>query len=200
VLNFGRAQTLEETYAALGSPDLHPCRGGDVIELPPHCFSGKEGLCVEVFDAVHKGMPAVSYGIFRKKRKLKPEYAEQRHRIGDLLKEQPDLEVTMTVREHLLFYSGDTTIGLLEKYGDDVLRYQYIIHECTFCGPPSEELNQHAEERGHTHYAELHKFICSAPNTIFVLVHWSLKYSREDVENFFEDQYGGVPRNVVLWI
>ena len=75
-----------------------------------------------------------------------------------------------------------------------------MIHECTFLGPPSAKLDEYAKTRGHTHYAQLHKFICSAPETIFVLVHWSIRYSREDVMDFFDENYGGVPRNVVLWI
>jgi len=27
-----------------------------------------------------------------------------------------------------------------------------------------------------------------------------LKYSRDDVLKFFESEYGGVPKNVVLWV
>ena len=81
-----------------------------------------------------------------------------------------------------------------------VLAYKYIIHECTFLGPPSPEADAHAGQRGHTHYAQLHRFICAAPDTIWLLVHWSIRYTREDVEAFFRDEYGGVPRNVVLWL
>lgn len=81
-----------------------------------------------------------------------------------------------------------------------MLSYPYIIHECTFCGPPSRELNEYAQRRGHTHYTQLHPYIASAPNSIFILVHWSIRYSREDVERFFDENYGGVPRNVVLWL
>lgn len=200
VLNNGHPQTLAETDMAIGKPDLHPCGGGDVIKLPRDCHTGKDGLCIEVFSASHKSMPAVSYGIFREKRKLKPEFAQQSHRIAELLRNQPDLVVTEEIRDRILFYSGDTTIDLLEHYASEVLKYRYVIHECTFLGPPSSKLDHYAADRGHTHYAALHKFICSAPNTVFILVHWSLKYSREDITAFFEDQYGGVPRNVVLWI
>ena len=70
----------------------------------------------------------------------------------------------------------------------------------TFYGAPSEALDQAARAKGHTHYAQLHKFITRAPNAVFVLVHWSVRYTREDVETFFQEQYGGVPRNVVLWL
>lgn len=191
---------MEETDAAIGRPDLHPVEEGTMVVLPRSCFTGKDGLCVEVFRAHHKQFPAVAYGIFRRVKKLKPEFQTQSHRIAELLREQPDLQVTTYVRDRLLFYSGDTSIGLLQTNSEQILKYKYIIHECTFCGPPSPELDQQAEERGHTHYAALHKFICAAPDSIFILVHWSLRYSRKDVEAFFDEQYGGVPKNVVLWI
>lgn len=200
VLNIGRPQSIAETDAAIGRPNLQAVRGGDVIRLPRNCHTGKDGLSVEVFNASHKGMPAVSFGIFLEKKKLKPEFAQQRHRIAELLREKPDLVVSEYVRDRILFYSGDTTIDLLERNASEVLQYRYIIHECTFCGPPSTVLDHFAAERGHTHYAALHKFICAAPDTVFILVHFSLKYSKEDILAFFNAQYGGVPRNVVLWI
>jgi len=199
-LNFGKPQTEEENYAALGQFDLLSCADGDVVELPKHAYLGRDGLCVEALRATHKDMPALSYGIFRKTKKLKPEFAAQRHRIKQLLKESPGIELTEIVNERLLFYTGDTTIELLEQHAAHILSYKYIVHECSFLGPPSKKLDQYALQRGHTHYAQLHPYICSAPNTTFILVHWSIRYSREDVEAFFEEQYGGVPENVVLWI
>ena len=189
-----------ENTEALGALDLVGVKDGDVLQLPKHAFTGKRGMSVEVFHAPHKDMPSVSYGLFRVGKRLKPEYADQQHRIGELMKANPGLEVKEDFKERTLFYSGDTTIELLEKRAPEILEYRYVIHECTFLGPPSAELDEYAGARGHTHYAQLHKFICSAPDTIFVLVHWSIRYSREDVHHFFDEQYGGVPRNVVLWI
>ena len=127
-------------------------------------------------------------------------YAAQQARIPELMRANPGLEVSEAVKEPTLFYSGDTTIGLLEARSSEILAYRYIIHECTFLGEPTAELDEYARKRGHTHYAQLHRYICAAPNTVWVLVHWSVRYSRQDVEDFFEDKYGGVPRNVVLWI
>ena len=200
VLNYGRPQTAEENEAALGALDLHAVVDGDEIELPAHCVSGKRAMGVEVWEAPHKAMPAVSYGLFRYAKSLKPEYAAQRHAISELMRRDPSLEVTRRVKDRILFYSGDTTIGLLERASDDILRYRYIVHECTFLGPPSADLDEYASTRGHTHYAQLHRFICAAPDSIWILVHWSIRYSRQDVERFFDEQYGGVPKNVVLWI
>ena len=108
---YGAAQSLEENESALGPLDLHGVEDGDSVALPPHAYAGKRGLGVEVFAAPHKEMPAVAFGLFRSAKKLKPEFASQQHRIGELLRENPDLEVSEMVRERILFYSGDTSNG-----------------------------------------------------------------------------------------
>jgi len=83
---------------------------------------------------------------------------------------------------------------------DDRHLAQVVLHECTFMGPPSRELDEYALARGHTHYVQLHPHVCAAPETTFILCHWSIRYSREQIVAFFDEQFGGVPRNVVLWV
>ena len=101
----------------------------------------------------------------------------------------------------MVFFSGDTTIRLLRERHREILpKYETIIHEVTFLGPPSDELDAAAQRKGHTHYAQLHPFVLAFPNTTFICVHFSLRYSKNDILEFFSEQYGGVPRNVVLWV
>ena len=100
-----------------------------------------------------------------------------------------------------MFFSGDTTIDLLRERHQEILpKYETVIHEVTFLGEPSEDLDASTRAKGHTHYAQLHPWIAAFPRTTFVLVHWSLRYSKEEVLAFFDKSYGGVPKNVVLWI
>lgn len=156
---------------------------------------------MQVFRAPHKdGVPAVSYGLYRAKTRLKEEYASlPKSELGGLI--QNDVQITEPYNEGLLFYTGDTTIDLLRNRWKDILpNYKHIIHEVTFLGQPSSELDDASKRKGHTHYSQLHPWICAFPDTTFVCVHWSLRYSRDDVLDFFEQQYGGVPKNVVLWI
>ena len=47
-----------------------------------------------------------------------------------MMKENPKLEVSEVVRELTLFYSGDTTIELLEARSSEIIKYSYVIHEC----------------------------------------------------------------------
>ena len=86
------------------------------------------------------------------------------------------------------------------RHAEILPKYKYMIHEVTFFGPPSDQLDESSRRKGHTHYAQLHPFICAFPETTFICVHWSLRYSKEDILGFFSTQYGGVPNNVVLWV
>lgn len=202
-LNYGNEyQTDEETVDALGEFDVCPVLDGDEILLPRSSYTGSpKPLGVQVFSAPHKnGVPAVSYGLYRVKTRLKEEYASlPKSELGALIRE--DVQITESYNQGLLFYTGDTTIDLLrERYEDILPKYKHVIHEVTFLGQPSSELDESTKKKGHTHYSQLHPWICSFPETTFICVHWSLRYSREDILEFFEQQYGGVPKNVVLWI
>mmetsp|Transcript_43377 Transcript_43377/g.98050 ORF Transcript_43377/g.98050 Transcript_43377/m.98050 type:complete len:554 (-) Transcript_43377:196-1857(-) len=202
-LNYGdEDQTDEETAAALGHFDVEGVEDRDEIMLPRDRYTGSPTpLGVQVLKAPHKGgVPAVSYGLFRAKARLKPEYAQlPKNELGKLLRE--DVKITEPFQEGVLFYTGDTTIDLLrERWAEILPKYRHLIHEVTFFGPPSNELDAAARQKGHTHYAQLHPFVLAFPETTFICVHWSLRYSKDDILEFFREQYGRVPKNVVLWV
>jgi ribonuclease Z len=202
-LNFGNeAQTDDETVTALGDFDVDGVEDKDEILLPRSCYAGSPTpIGVQVFSAPHKGgVPAVSYGLFRAKSRIKPEYATlPKNELGKLLRDE--VLIKETYNEGILFYTGDTTIDLLRgRWAEIFPKYKHIIHEVTFFGPPSDALDDASREKGHTHYAQLHPFVLAFPETTFICVHWSLKYSKDDILDFFRGQYGGVPSNVVLWV
>ncbi|KAG7346227.1 beta-lactamase-like protein [Nitzschia inconspicua] len=201
-LNYGAPQTDDETIAALGEYDLNPVADGDEILLPKEAYQGSPTpIGIKAFRAPHKeGVPAVSYGIYRAKTRLKEEYVNfPKKELGALI--QDGIQITESFNEGLLFYTGDTTINLLKDRWKEILHhYKHVIHEVTLLGKPSSTLDEEARKKGHTHYSQLHPWICAFPDTTFVCVHWSLRYSRQDVLQFFEEEYGGVPKNVVLWI
>jgi ribonuclease Z len=201
-LNYGQEQTDEETIAALGEFDIDSVEDGNEILLPKSCYTGSPTpLGVQVFKAPHKdGVPAVSYGLYRSKNRLKEEFQSlPKSELGKLI--QSDVKITESYNEGLLFYTGDTTIDLLRNRWEEILpKYRHIIHEVTFLGQPSSDLDDSTKRKGHTHYSLLHPWILAFPQVTFICVHWSLRYSREDVLDYFETNYGGVPKNVVLWI
>jgi ribonuclease Z len=211
-LNYGdSSQTKEMTMNAIGGLiDLVGVSDGSRIMLPRDKFTGSPTpIGITVISAPHKlGVPSVSYGIFRQKQRLKEEYhGMSKSQLGALLRSKRDVvggkEVSLTENydEGILFYTGDTQITLLrDRWREICPAYKYIIHEVTFLGPPSSELDSSVRRKGHTHYAQLHPWICAFPDTVFICVHWSLRYVREEVIDFFEKNYGGVPSNVVLWL
>ena len=200
-LNYGQAQADADTEAFLGL-DLRPVDDGEAFLLEPDRYQGSPTpLGLQVFTAPHKkGVPAASYGLFRRKSRLKAEYQGlDKRKLGALVRE--DISITEPYDQGVLFFSGDTTIDLLRERHQEILpKYETVIHEVTFLGEPSEDLDAATRAKGHTHYAQLHPWIAAFPRTTFVLVHWSLRYSKEEVLAFFDKSYGGVPKNVVLWI
>lgn len=191
-LNYGQHQTDEETDKALGPLNFCPVAPGDRILL------SKE-IGVRVYRATHKpGVPAVAYGVFRPKKRLRPAFIGA---SAEYIKAHRD-EVIETYDQGLLFYSGDSTAEMLSTKNPDILRdYKIIIHECTFLGEPDDpELEASCAKSGHTHFAQIFPMVCAYPETTFVLVHFSTRYSPQDVVDFFDEQYGGRPKNVVLWI
>jgi ribonuclease Z len=238
-LNYGDpTQTEQQTIDALGTFDIRGVSDGMRIMLPKDKYSGSPTpIGIEVLTAPHKeGVPAVSYGVFRQKQRLKEEYAGMNNsELGAILRAKretgaEDVSITENYDEGVLFYTGDTTITLLRERWKSILpKYKYVIHEVTFLGefctsslvvlsffcwfqallilsiqlklgPPSSELDSNVRNKGHTHYAQLHPWILAFPDTTFICVHWSLRYGKQDVLDFFDRNYGGVPKNVVLWL
>ncbi|KAL3795539.1 hypothetical protein HJC23_009252 [Cyclotella cryptica] len=155
-LNYGDpTQTEQETLEALGGFNIMGVRDGMRVMLPKDKYSGSPTpLGIEIFAAPHKkGVPAVSYGIFRQKQRLKKEYQgmsnselgvllrAKRQAGGEVMNEE-DFQISENYDEGVLFYTGDTTISLLRERWRGILpKYKYIIHEVTFLGPPSSELD-----------------------------------------------------------
>lgn len=192
LLNLGKDQPYSATDAALGELDFVPVREGDDVVL------SKE-IGVHVYRATHKpGVPAVAYGLYRRKKRLRRAF------IGsspEYIRDHRD-EVVEHYKASFLFYSGDSSISMLHTHPNILSEYKYIIHECTFLAadPDDPALQATCEATGHTHYAQLFPLICDNPQTTFILVHFSTRYSRHDVLTFFDSNYGGIPHNVVLWI
>jgi len=209
-LNYGDVDQTDEQTLEFSDFDLMGVVDGSRIMLPKDKYTGSPTpIGIKVLSAPHKqGVPSVSYGIFTQKQRLKEEYRRMsKSELGALLRTKrevdggDELSLTESYDEGLIFYTGDTQITLLrERWREICRKYKYIIHEVTFLGPPSSELDSAVAGKGHTHYAQLHPWILAFPNTVFICAHWSLRYDKKDVLDFFDKNYGGVPKNVVLWL
>ena len=153
---------------------------------------------LEFYQCVHS-VPCVGYGISAIKNKLKPEYVGLNSNQIKQLKFEGK-EITSRVFEPMLFFSGDTTHELFNLDSNNltkktpILSFSNIIIECSFVMPEDLEC---AKEKKHMNWQNLYPIIKSNPSTNWILTHFSQKYKKNELENFFLKE--NLP-NVKAWI
>ncbi|WP_406282795.1 MBL fold metallo-hydrolase [Embleya sp. NBC_00896] len=183
---------------------LHGVRGGDVFAF------GRAGHQVRVVECVHK-VPCVGYAFSERRKALRPEFEELRRTLvaqgrgaafGREMAERrrQGVEVDEEVHRPLFAYLGDTHTDVFER-NPWLFAYPVIITECTFLHDA--ELGR-ADRDGHTVWSRLRPVVEAHPDTLFVLIHFSLRHSDREVLEFFTAGHGSVdrtpiPDNVVLW-
>lgn len=178
-----------------GSNELKP-HGYEIIGVDEFTPSveislGKQSHLLEFFKCVHS-IPCVGYGLSTIKNKLKPEYQNiPQNKIKEL--RLAGTEITERVIQPEFFFSGDTTHELFEQ-SPKILSYPNIIIECSFV---FEEDLTHAQEKKHMGWPNLKPYVQSNPGITWVLTHFSQKYKKAQIEEFFESE--NVP-NVKLWL
>lgn len=162
------------------------------VEAGDH-FTINNGLHhVEVFKAFHP-VPSVGFGVFEKRKKLKPEYIGLPGKeIGALRKK--GVEINHEIKVPLVAYSGDTDIHFFDGIqGKRILTYPTIIVECTFLGRDKDEMER-ASKVQHMAWKQLRPIVEAArADQRFILVHFSLRYSCEEVHEFFKTEVDSCP-------
>ena len=129
-------------------------------------------------------IPCLGFSIFKMKSKLKEEYVGMPSReIGKLKKE--GVEVTTAFEEPLICFLGDTTATVFSDYPELLSQQATIVVECSFF---KEEDLARAEKTKHMHWNHLKPYVERNPDTMFVLTHFSLKYSSLWLRQFFVEQ------------
>ncbi len=174
-------QMQPEGYKVIG---VEP---GDEFEL----FIGKSKHTVQVFACTHS-VPCVGYGISLSKNKLKPEYAGLKsNEIKELKAKQ--IEITQEIKSKEFCFLGDTTHQVFIA-NPDILTWSNVMVECTFVSP--DDLS-HATEKSHMHWDNLKQVIVANPQVNWILTHFSQKYKKAELEEFFAKE--NLP-NVKLWM
>lgn len=96
------------------------------------------------------------------------------------------------MRKPLFAFLGDTHVSVFED-NPWLFAYPVIITECTYLDDAELE---RADRVGHTVWSRLKPVVEAHPDTLFVLTHFSLRHSDQDVLDFFRDER---PDNVLLW-
>ncbi len=179
------------------NPDMIP-HGYEIIGVdentePVEITLGKQPHLLEFYKCEHS-VPCIGYGLSVIKNKLKSEYVGlSSSKIKEI--KFSGIEITERVYEPELFFSGDTTHELFNiESNKKILEYPNIMIECSFV---YNEDSSHATEKKHMFWYNLKPFIEKNPQVNWILTHFSQKYKKEELENFFKQE--NVP-NIKLWI
>ena len=141
---------------------------GDVVPL------GRNHL-VRAHDSTHR-VPARAWEFLERRHHLKPEYAALGG--GELARLRRQGETIHDEAQHsILFYTGDTDRGILEK-NEAIYRAEIVMIECSFIGDGHRD---RAERYRHIHFDDIADFAERFENQMIVLTHFSRRYSGEEI-------------------
>ncbi|MEU0392176.1 MBL fold metallo-hydrolase [Streptomyces sp. NPDC006208] len=183
--------------ALAGTYRLHGVRDGDEFTF------GRRGHHVRVVECEHK-VPCVGYAFSERRKALLPEYEELRRSLaaegrgaefGRIVaqRRKDGAEVEQEVRRPLFAFLGDTHVSVFER-NPWLFEYPVVITECTYLDDSERE---RADRVGHTVWSRLRPVVEAHPQTLFVLTHFSLRHSDQDVLAFFRNE---PLDNVLLWV
>ena len=155
----------------------------------------KESLYCDAFRCDHT-VPCLGYKLSRVLQKLRPEYAGLSGReIAQLRKDGVD--VMSQVDTPVLAFLGDTSVEGV--FGVEATRglladVPLIIVECSFL---SDDHREQAHNKKHVLWSELKPYVIAQPQTLFVLMHFSHRWSAPEVRKFFAEENLD---NVLPWV
>mmetsp|Transcript_14791 Transcript_14791/g.40922 ORF Transcript_14791/g.40922 Transcript_14791/m.40922 type:complete len:420 (-) Transcript_14791:1525-2784(-) len=166
-------QTSSLPYRLVG------CEPGDVIQI------GKSHKA-SIVECDHR-LDCVGYSFVETKRMFKPEFeALPRAELGQLCrthrKEHGNLDdLQLTLEQPTFCFLGDTTPKVFQTHPEILDKQKIIFVECTYLDGPSQNANKYK----HIHWDDLEPIVTSHPSTMFVLMHFSLRYSPVYIREFF---------------
>lgn len=200
------AQAFAGVHPLLRTHVTHPLRAGDPA-VPLRRTSSKEGAWTAEPFACDHSVPCLGYLFSAVTHRLRPEL---RGLPGEQLRALRERDgpgsLTRPVRTPVFAFLGDTTAATLaagpwwltgDGEGEEEGPVRVVITECSFL---REEHRPQADRTKHTIWGDLEKVVRRFPRTVFVLTHFSLRYSDGEVRRFFEQMGDAVPANVVVWV
>ncbi|CAJ1936680.1 unnamed protein product [Cylindrotheca closterium] len=162
---------------------LQPTKSGEQIEFS----QGGNQFIVHILKMEHR-VPCIGYSIFKLQKALKKEYVGLPGKeIGNLRKN--GVEVNEIKEEPFLCFMGDTTHAVFERH-PEIFHHKLVVVECSFIDEGSIE---RAKTTKHMHWFDLKPYVEANPDTTFVLIHFSLKYSSLKIRQFFRQEQETLP-------
>lgn len=163
---------------------LRPVTTGEEIEI---CQQGKK-FVVRTLRMDHR-VPCIGYSIFTIEECIKKEYEGiPSKEIGKMKKE--GVRITDSRAEPFICFLGDTTGAVFQNHPEILEQHKTIVVECTFIDEADIE---RARTTTHMHWNHLQPYVEAHPRTMFLLTHFSLKYSSLKVREFFNMQQEKYP-------
>eukprot|EP00522_Entomoneis_paludosa_P003353 CAMPEP_0172472772 /NCGR_PEP_ID=MMETSP1065-20121228/68516_1 /TAXON_ID=265537 /ORGANISM="Amphiprora paludosa, Strain CCMP125" /LENGTH=359 /DNA_ID=CAMNT_0013230935 /DNA_START=12 /DNA_END=1091 /DNA_ORIENTATION=- len=114
------------------------------------------------------------YSVSLTKNRLKTEYANLPGPEIGRLRKQNTTELYESFTEPLFCYIGDSTHRVFEQNPQILQQHSVVVTECSFL---LDKDVARAEETKHTHWKNLKPIVQANPQTLFMLIHFSLKHS-----------------------
>lgn len=132
---------------------------------------------VRAHEATHR-VSARAYEVLESRRHLLAEYAgRDGEELARLRREGVEIDGEYT--RSLLFYTGDTDRGILER-NEALFRSEVLLIECSFV---LEGHQDRAAQYRHIHIDDIADFAGRFENELIVLTHFSQRYSREQLRD-----------------
>lgn len=145
---------------------------------------------IDIFECDHT-IDSLGFGITEITNKLKSEYVGMSGKdIGNL--KSNGVDIYDIIHHNKFCYLGDTFITVFNK-NNDIFKYKYVAIECTFIH--DNEIEQ-ANKTKHILWSSLKPYITKYINTTFILYHFSQRYKREEITEFFK---GENMSNIIVW-
>jgi hypothetical protein len=167
--------------------------------VPLDCTNAKSSVFVTAVKCFHS-VTTVGYILSEERLKLKSEYVGiAGNQIAKL--RQQGVEVSKRVSVARLAFLCDSTVEVLEhpEQREQIFECPVVMIECTYLEP---ERNDEASKRGHIGWHQLRPHVEAHPDTLFVLFHFSLRYTDQFIVDFFNTASSANtrPPNVLLWL
>jgi ribonuclease Z len=145
--------------------------------------NGKDKWLVNLIKCSH-GIDSVGFGFTIVKNKLKQEYIGMNNKEIVNFKKN-GVELTDIVNEKVFLFLGDTDKKIL--LNQEIYTYKTIIIECTYIYDTEEEIKL-ANINKHMHWINLKDIIKKYNDIQFILIHFSMKYTKKEIEDFFKNE------------
>lgn len=155
--------------------EFRSVKPGEAIPLKGDFFA-------KTFPTFHR-VPSQGYTIFRRKRRLKPQYAKlSPHELGSLRRNGEVLDEVL--EENLVSFTGDTKIEFLEN--DQARKSKLLFMEVTYWNEQKSVAN--AREWGHIHFDELLPRLEKIEAERIVLIHASARHTTKAIREIIDER------------